>query len=1316
MHKKLSPDILFLSETKNSNEFVLRKCKSLRYENSLLIPPQGHGSGGLALFWKKGIELNVKDSCKNIINAEMKYENKTFLASFVYGNPEPVLRRQLWQKIANEATTRDMAWILTGDLNDIVNEHEKVGGRTRAEGSYTDFRTFLSECDLYDLPHTGDFLSWRGVRNEEVVRCRLDRTLANSQWFDTFHSGVCEYLKYEGSDHKPILTCFDFTRKKGKGIFRFDRRLKDNPEVKSLVEKTWKEAGTRPVHYKISQVRRAIILWNKEQQRNSRILIEQWKEALDKAMSSNRNEGETIAKLNADLTKAYLEEEAYWKQRSRNLWLSLGDKNSGYFHSITKGRKAINNFSVIENSEGEPIFTDNGISKVIMEYFDNLFKSSPGERPEIVNEALLPKITDASNQHLIAIPTSEEIHLALLAIHPGKAPGPDGFSASFFQANWVTVGADIVKEIQHFFTSGSLPRTINSTHVRLIPKSTTAKLVSDYRPIALCNVYYKIISKLLAHRLKQILPDLISENQSAFVHGRAITDNILISHEVLHFLKTSEASKHCSMAVKTDMSKAYDRLEWDFIEAVLLRLGFHAVWTNWIMQCIRTVTYSYLVNESVTGVVTPHRGIRQGDPLSPYIFILCSEVLSGLCRNAQENNTLQGIRVATNSPRVNHLLFADDTLFFCRTNTKSLSTLKKILQLYEEASGQKINAQKSGITFSNLTPQALKEKIKEELGIEKEGGAGKYLGIPEHFGRKKSDMFTFVVDKIKQRAAGWSTRYLSLAGKLTLLKSVLSAIPNHPMQCFKLPQSLCRRIQSAFTRFWWDASPETRKMSWIAWDTMVKSKKDGGLGIRDIQSFNDALLAKTSWRILSSPSCLLARILRGKYLQDKDFLHAAAPESCSHGWRGILIGRDLIKEHLGWVVGDGQETKIWREPWLSSTAQRCPMGPAPEDRSEAKVAELFRENSREWDVEKIEGLFPMLAGEIMTIKPSKWGGKDKRIWLNHKSGEYSTKTGYYAALEKNKPGALEPLQPAQEWIDDVWKVPISPKLKLLIWKIKHRAIPVGEILMARHILPTANCIHCKGSESILHLFFHCPFAQKVWELLPVINGLAPLLINSFNEGWRLALKATTLPPTGLNDCPLIPWVISALWTTRNLKIFQQRHFTPQEVISKAIIDAKEWKLAQVVPIPPKRGVTPRKIDADSVALCRSDAAWSNEHNTAGLGWSFSVNQNERFLSHSDFLSFVRSPLVAEGLAVRMAMEHAIALQLKQVIFESDSAQLVAAIVEQSGISDLHGILADIYLLSLQFDSVSFRYVNRSSLCFEDNLAKQALRGPVRNPL
>lgn len=274
--------------------------------------------------------------------------------------------------------------------------------------------------------------------------------------------------------------------------------------------------------------------------------------------------------------------------------------------------------------------------------------------------------------------------------------------------------------------------------------------------------------------------------------------------------------------------------------------------------------------------------IRQGDPLSPYIFILCSEVLSGLCRKAHEEKKLQGIRVATNSSRVNHLLFADDTLFFCRTNPRSIATLQSILRQYESASGQKINNLKSGITFSHRTPSLVKEIIKYELNIQNEGGAGKYLGLPEHFGRKKRDIFTSIVDKIIQRAKGYSTRFLS-------------AIPNHAMQCFKLPLSLCKRIQSALTRFWWDSNTGVRKMSWISWETMTKSKEQGGLGFRDIECFNDALLAKLGWRILESPSCLLARVLKGKYFHDQDFLQVQTPAVCSHGWREILIGKDLIR-------------------------------------------------------------------------------------------------------------------------------------------------------------------------------------------------------------------------------------------------------------------------------------------------------------------------------------------------------------------------------------------------------------------------------------
>ena len=224
------------------------------------------------------------------------------------------------------------------------------------------------------------------------------------------------------------------------------------------------------------------------------------------------------------------------------------------------------------------------------------------------------------------------------------------------------------KKCKSFFETSKLPAKINTTFIRLIPKVTGPQAVTDYRPIALCNVYYKIISKILTKRLQPLLTEIISETQSAFVPGRAIADNVLITHEVLHYLQTSKAEQRVSMAVKTDMSKAYDRLEWEFIQLVLERLGFHHRWISWIMECVSSVTYAFLINGSPRGRVKPSRGIRQGDPLSPYIFILCSEVLSGLCNRAQEAGRLTGIRVANESPRINHLLFADDTMFFLKAD------------------------------------------------------------------------------------------------------------------------------------------------------------------------------------------------------------------------------------------------------------------------------------------------------------------------------------------------------------------------------------------------------------------------------------------------------------------------------------------------------------------------------------------------------------------------------------------------------------------------------------------------------------------------
>ena len=970
LHKSIAPHIMFLMETKNSDNYVLQELQDLSYPHHTLISPHGVGGGGLALFWSQEVAISILSSSHNFIDTIVSFKGINVNATFVYGEPDISKRATVWNNISDMASERNGPWILTGDFNDILENSEKSGGPLRAESSFFNFRNFLARNDLFDLRHTGNCLSWRGQRHTHLIHSRLDRTLVNSAWFDAFPQGQSIGQSIVPSDHRPVHSAFSASMTKSGRIFRYDRRLKDVPEVKDLIKAAWEGSPSASVSHKLTQCRRAIVSWCRSHHTNSRKAIEDLKSKVDTAMADPTVEEATVSTLNTALLEAYKAEEQFWRQRSRLLWLTLGDRNTSFFHAVSKGRRARNKLSVMESSEGNTLYEEDQIASEIARYFSNIFTSAGFDGTTTVAQALNPCISEAMNASLTSLPTAGEIKRALFSIHPDKAPGPDGFSACFFQSNWQAVCPAIVSEVRSFFATGIMPTGINATHVRLIPKTHTAKTVAEFRPIALCNVYYKVISKILSLRLRPILGDIISESQSAFLPGRAISDNVLITHEVLHYLKTSEAQINCFMAVKTDMSKAYDRLEWSFIKAVFERLGFSAIWVNWIMQCISTVSYSFLINDTAREMVVPDRGIRQGDPLSPYIFILCGEVLSGLCCRAQNSGDLTGIRVARHCPRLTHLLFADDTMFFIKATTSNASTLHAILQQYELASGQLINLDKSSISFSAKTPQETRISVKQTLGIAKEGGVGKYLGLPELFTRKKRDLFSSIVERIKIKAASWSSRRLSPAGKLTMLKSVLTATPTYSMLCFLLPVGLCNSIQSALTRFWWDADPSTRKICWVSWDTLSTSKDSGGLGFRDIQAFNIAMLGKVAWRLVTKPDCLLARTLLGKYCYKGSFLTVPCPSSSSHGWRGIIAGRDLLIRHLGKVIGNGNSTKVWSNSWLSSSEDMRILGPPREIDRDLVVADLMIRGSNEWNHTKIEATCPQVAHLIYLIRPS----------------------------------------------------------------------------------------------------------------------------------------------------------------------------------------------------------------------------------------------------------------------------------------------------------------------------------------------------------
>ena len=284
----------------------------------------------------------------------------------------------------------------------------------------------------------------------------------------------------------------------------------------------------------------------------------------------------------------------------------------------------------------------------------------------------------------------------------------------------------------------------------------------------------------------------------------------------------------------------------------------------------------------------PSRGLRLGDPLSPYLFLLCADGFSSLINNAVRNNMLSGISICRGCPMVTHLFFADDSLLFCKASTQECQNLMAILDLYEAAFGQKINADKSSIFFSTNTPSELKDEIMEVMGPMQDSKHNKYLGLPSIIGKSKKEVFAEIKEKVAKKLSGWKEKMLSIGGKEILIKAVAQAIPTYAMSCFLLPKGLCDEIEGIIRRFWWGQRDQESKIAWVSWKNLCKSKLKEGLGFRNFQAFNLAMLAKQGWRLLSNPHSLLARIYRAKYFPHGDVLNSKLGCCPSYAWRSIF--------------------------------------------------------------------------------------------------------------------------------------------------------------------------------------------------------------------------------------------------------------------------------------------------------------------------------------------------------------------------------------------------------------------------------------------
>ena len=298
-------------------------------------------------------------------------------------------------------------------------------------------------------------------------------------------------------------------------------------------------------------------------------------------------------------------EGVYWKQNSRVKWLQEGERNTKFFHNSVLQNRNKSRIHKLKKMAVRKVESRKKIEEVITQHFSDILTEDGGDRRRAINRItdMIPRtVTRENNEMLLKSVSMQEVEEVIHQMAIGKAPGPDGFTLNFFHHFWDLIKEEVLEIVEESRNKRGIFKDFNATFLTLIPKEVGVDSPDKFRPIALCNVIYKIISKVIANRLKPIVPSLISSKQSGFVEGRNIFHGVILVHEVLHSLKST---RRPSMMIKLDIAKAYDKLIWKYMDKILEAFGFYPQWVEWVMGLVTTPFFNILLNESPTKVFHP---------------------------------------------------------------------------------------------------------------------------------------------------------------------------------------------------------------------------------------------------------------------------------------------------------------------------------------------------------------------------------------------------------------------------------------------------------------------------------------------------------------------------------------------------------------------------------------------------------------------------------------------------------------------------------------------------------------------------------------
>eukprot|EP00253_Pinus_taeda_P008502 PITA_08502 len=741
--------------------------------------------------------------------------------------------------------------------------------------------------------------------------------------------------------------------------------------------------------------------------------------------------------------------------------------------------------------------------------------------------------------------TMEEVEDIVRNMKRNKAPSPDGYTVEFFQAGWKFFASDVLEVVEEARINQRIWPGINSTLLTLIPKTNQAEQADGFHPIALCNVIYKIVASIVAQRLKLILPSIISPKQTGFVEGRQILDGLVVAQEVLHTLKTK---KEKGMLIKLDLSKAYDRLSWKYLERILKAFGFCDRWVNWVISMISTPNFSILLNGAPTTTFNASRGLRQGDPLSPFLFIIAAEGLGRYFKKEARERKIQGLKLWGNRTTVTHQQFVDDIMIYCKATLQEVKRIKKILEIFMESSGMEVNNDKSRTFFFN-TAEPVKNHLTRVMGYRIGDLPTKYLGTMLDTSTLKLGNWKSIIEKITKRLDNWTFRALNMAARVVLLKATIQAIPIYPLSVMAAPKGICNKLVEIYRKFLWGGPKQQKKWTLCSWKSLTKPKGKGDLGLRDPWTLNQVLAAKLRWRWLQGGSDLWKEIWTVKYnmpLSPEGILRDQNIPRGSDIWNLSLQSRDLVNNHIFWEIRGGQIARFWDEDWqqrgkmmnipgmqeihrsgvdrgLLTVKYYWNVAPGNEEWRDWKPLE-------EWNRNASEEQKSAYRKEIDSRKIKKRDGRDILRWGKETKGIFSIQEAYKLKTQ-NDPGEEE-----QKW-KKIWKTKWWPKIKMFAWLVGRKRILTWDRIQKRGFSGPARCCLCNlEEENQEHLLNGCSAAQFQWEKTE-------------------SLFATTARnPPGFN--------IWNLWKERNSRIFKGKATGPEEIWKRTLKQIKETILAE----------------------------------------------------------------------------------------------------------------------------------------------------------